>query len=41
MKPPPWIRNTDAPGVAAIEMFAYISWFLRTVTRPAPLLSTW
>jgi len=41
MKPPPWIRNTDAPGVAAIEMFAYISWFLWTVTRPAPLLSTW
>src|SRR6516162_9644778 len=41
MKPPPWIRNTDAPGVLAIETFAYLSWLLRTVTRPAPLLSTW
>ena len=39
--PPPWTRNTDAPGVAAIETFAYMSGLLRTVTRPAPLLSTW
>ena len=39
--PPPWIRNTDAPGVSAIDMFAYISALLRTVTRPSPLLSTW
>ena len=38
--PPPWTRNTDAPGVSAIEMFAYINWFLRTVTRRAPSLST-
>jgi len=39
--PPPWTRNTDAPGVAAIETFAYRSGLLRTVTRPLPLLSTW
>jgi selenocysteine-specific elongation factor len=40
-KPPPCTRNTDAPGVSAIEMFAYSSALLRTVTRPSPLLSTW
>jgi selenocysteine-specific elongation factor len=39
-KPPPCTRNTDAPGVSAIEMFAYSSALLRTVTRPSPLLST-
>jgi selenocysteine-specific elongation factor len=38
--PPPWIRNTDAPGVSTMAMFAYLSGLLRTVTRPSPLFST-
>ena len=41
MKPPPWTPKTDAPGWSVIEMFAYMSWFFRTVTRRLPLLSTW
>jgi selenocysteine-specific elongation factor len=40
-KPPPCTRKTDAPGVSAIEMFAYRSGLRRTVTRPSPLCSTW
>jgi hypothetical protein len=41
MKPPPWTPNTDAPGRSLIEMFAYLSALLRTVTRRPPSLSTW
>jgi hypothetical protein len=41
MNPPPWTRNTDAPGWSVIAMLAYMSGLLRTMTRRPPLLSTW
>jgi selenocysteine-specific elongation factor len=40
-KPPPWTRNTEAPGVSAIEMFAYIRELLRTVTCCPSAAATW
>ena len=40
-RPPPWTPKTEAPGWSAMEMVAYCSALLRTVTRRSPLLSTW
>src|SRR5690242_1875078 len=40
-KPPPWTPKTDAPGWSLIQIVAYMAAFLRAMTRPPPLLSTW